>query len=440
MRHERCTPLRTTTEWTLGGQLDGHSGYGCIPGGLGLYTRTLPAPVPVAPVRPWGQRVRRVRVGTGAGAGAPVPAAALFEAVRQLLLSILLVIGLGCMDWPTRHRLKKLVAAYALGLTIAAAQSPPDGADWMQFSAGVEITFEERNTTVFIGEHYDYYANRIHAYFLDDSGGSPTWAESATDLNTSTYYRMDENLPGGCGVYPMNTTSNAARFVEGSSFGTATPHVRMPADFLMRGTIQNQRYLKDETVRGIACETFQYKDSNIEFGGPGLMGRKVDITMLVLYGKASRLPVQTLLSGTHLDDMTPFRHIYTYAAFRPWLDTTFQGFNLTRYQKCRQYLTAFKDWVYQGAATSKRPIPVAAGKPPSIPQLADSFEVMTEGAFKGKNFSTAIFEAFDYANNSRSKQAPFPNRRDVYYLAYLAPPSGDIAGSLHATPTTRPYR
>lgn len=41
------------------------------------------------------------------------------------------------------------------------------------------------------------------------------------------------------------------------------------------------RYVKDEVVRGIPCETFAYTEKNTEFGGPGLMGRKVDITMTV---------------------------------------------------------------------------------------------------------------------------------------------------------------
>ena len=44
---------------------------------------------------------------------------------------------------------------------------------------------------------------------------------------------------------------------------------------------------------------------------------------------------------------------------------------------------------------------VAPGKPPALPVLSDSFEVMAEGDFSAKDYSVTIFEAFDYPNNRR---------------------------------------
>ena len=69
-----------------------------------------------------------------------------------------------------------------------------------------------------------------------------------------------------------------------------------------------------------------WRPGAIDFGGIRY-ARKIE-------GKQDQVPVQAILEGEELTGEKAgykYRHIYSWSAFRPWIDTTFQGFNLTRY-------------------------------------------------------------------------------------------------------------
>jgi len=277
----------------------------------------------------------------------------------------------------------------------------------------VEANFVHLNTTMQFGETYDFANNRMHVFFFEDGAKVESFVQLPSDQDGdgdvdeadiaksgAKRYRLTK---AGCQVYPESYETSAEQ-------ATNILHSRSPTNII--ATVDPE-FLGWATVKGIPCTQFKYSSTSDSYDDQGhqLVGEaeeelpssgadKVDTAtfeLIVSFSMATDIrgefPVSAVMTASipavpasktkPAQPAKTLTEIYTWTAFRPWVDESFTGFDLARYSNCTVNKAPYKANPRVIAPKPIEPLPTGKDKKglpllPPVPKMPAQYSAVVE--------------------------------------------------------------
>lgn len=223
----------------------------------------------------------------------------------------------------------------------------------------VEANFVHLNTTMQFGETYDFVNNKLHLFFFEDGTKVESYVQLPVDQDGDGDVDADDIAKSGAKRYRLTKSGCIVYpevFEEVEMMNTNLLRSRSPTAIIAS---QEPEFVGWATVKGIPCTQFKYTSTSSDYDTQGhqLVGEAeeelppsagaqsaamTNFELIVSFSMATDIrgefPVSAVMTATvPATSKTPaktFTEIYTWTAFRPWVDEGFSGFDLGRYSNC----------------------------------------------------------------------------------------------------------